>query len=412
MARKINRLTDKFAASKKAAGFYPDGNHLYLQVGKSGSRSWIFRYALDGKEHQMGLGAYPTFTLAEARERANKARQQLADGVCPLALKRETALAKRLQSDSIITFDQAADRYIKMRATGWTNIKHAQQWRNTLAAYASPIIGNLPVHRIDNALVMKVLEPIWIDKRETAERVRQRIGAIMDWAKTMKYRAGDNPADFKGNLDILLPKIKKNVQHQPALPYTEIGEFMAKLATMPGMASLALQFLILTATRTGETLKARWTEIDEAGRVWTVPAERMKSKKQHPVPLSDAALAILQKAKAEMIDSDFVFANSRSGAAMSENSCLSVLKRMGRTDVTTHGMRSSFKDWASEVAHCPNEVSEMALAHAIKDKTESAYRRGNLLAKRTKLMADWAAYCLAIPSDGDNVVLLHGRAAK
>ena len=187
---------------------------------------------------------------------------------------------------------------------------------------------------------------------------------------------------------------------------------MAKLATMPGMASLALQFLILTATRTGETLKARWNEIDEAARLWTIPAERMKSKKQHAVPLSDAAMAILQKAKAEMIESDFVFANSRSGAAMSENSCLSVLKRMGRTDVTAHGMRSTFRDWAGEVAHYPNEVCEMALAHAIKDKTEAAYRRGPLMAKRTKLMADWAAYCSTIPSDGDNVVHLHGRAAK
>ncbi len=407
-----NRLADKTVKSKKTPGYYPDGLNLYLQVSASGSKSWIFRYTLAGKAREMGLGAYPVFSLADARERANSARKLLADGDCPLALKRETVLTKRLQSDSIVTFDDAADRYVTMRATGWTNAKHAQQWRNTIKTYASPIIGTMPVHKIDNTLVAKVLEPIWIDKRETAERVRQRIGSVLDWAKTMKYRTGDNPADFKGNLDILLPKIKKTVEHQHALPFSEIGAFMAKLATMPGMAALALQFLILTATRTGETLGGRWSEFDLTAGVWTIPAERMKAKREHTVPLSDAALAILQKAKAEMIDSEFAFANSRSGAAMSENSCLSVLKRMERTDVTTHGMRSTFRDWASEVAHCPNEVAEMALAHSIKDKTEAAYRRGDLFAKRAKLMADWAAYCALIPAEnGANVVQLREVAA-
>ncbi len=228
----------------------------------------------------------------------------------------------------------------------------------------------------------------------------------------MKYRTGDNPADFKGNLDVLLPKIKKKVEHQPALPFSEINEFMRKLSAMPGMAALALQFIILTATRTGEALGARWSEFDLAAGVWTIPPERMKVKREHAVPLSGYALAVLQKAKSEMIESDFVFANSRSGAAMSENSCLSVLKRMERTDVTTHGMRSTFRDWASEVAHCPNEVAEMALAHSIKDKTEAAYRRGDLFVKRAKLMEDWAEFCATARNDIDKVVYIRGGRAN
>lgn len=413
MARKINRLTDKFVSGKRPAGYYPDGNNLYLQVGAAGSKSWSFRYGcgIHGREHEMGLGAYPTFTLAEARERANKARQQLADGDCPLQLKQDAAQAKRLEAGSIITFAAAAEQYIELQSPSWTNAKHPQQWRTTLETYAFPILGKLPVHRIDNVLVAEVLKPIWQTKRETAERTQQRIGSVMDWCKAKGYRSGDNPAD-KVLLKDLLPKTDKVVVHQPALPFAEIGAFMPKLAAMPGIASLAVQFIILTATRTGDVRFAVWGEIDEAKRLWTIPAERMKARKEHIVPLTDAALAILQKVKSEMIESDFVFPNDRTGKAMSENFGTALLKRMGRSDITIHGMRSTFRDWAAEVSHYPSDIVEMSLAHTIKNKTEAAYRRGDLLAKRTKLMADWAAYCALMPSENaENVVQLRELAA-
>lgn len=393
-----NRLTDKTVKSKKTAGYFPDGLNLYLQVSVSGSKSWIFRYTLAGKTREMGLGSYPTFSLAEARERANKARQQLADGVCPIELKRAGILAQQLQADSVITFDDAADRYIKMQTPSWTNAKHASQWRNTLAAYASPVIGQTPVHVIDNKMIVAILEPIWIEKRETADRVRQRIGKVLDWAKTMKYRTGDNPAELKGNLENLLPKTKSIVEHHPALHYTEIGTFMAELTARPAMSGLALQFLILTATRTNETLGARWVEIDEAAKLWIIPASRMKLKKEHRIPLSDFAMATLQKVKAEMRDSDLIFADAN-GKKLSTGVFTALLKRMKRENITTHGFRSTFRDWAGDVSHCPNEVCEQALAHRIEDDSEAAYRRGDLLAKRTKLMADWAAYCALIPSE-------------
>lgn len=413
MARRINRLNDKFVSGKRPGGYYPDGNNLYLQVGATGSKSWLFRYgcSIHGKEHEMGLGAYPTFSLVEARERANKARQQLADGNCPLKLKQDAAQTKRLEAGNIITFAEAAEEYIKLQSPSWTNAKHPQQWRTTLETYAFPVLGKLPVHRIDNTLVAEVLEPIWLTKRETAERVQQRIGSVMDWCKAKKYRSGDNPAD-KVLLKDLLPKTDKVVVHQPALPFAEIGAFMPKLAAMPGIASLAVQFIILTATRTGDVRFAVWGEIDETKRLWTIPAERMKTRKEHTVPLTDAALAILQKVKAEMIKSDFVFPNDRTGKAMSENFGTSLLKRMDKSDITIHGFRSTFRDWASEVSHYPSDVVEMSLAHTIKNKTEGAYRRGDLLAKRTKLMADWAAYCALIPSEsGANVVQLREVAA-
>jgi integrase len=403
-------LTDKDVRSKKVAGYYPDGKNLYLQVGKSGGKSWIFRYSLSGKSREMGLGAYPTFTLAEARGRANDCRQLLTDGIDPLTDKVAKKTAQRLQDASVITFENAAERYIAKESPSWTNAKHAQQWRNTLVTYAFPVLGKMPVHTIDNKMIVAVLEPIWIGKRETADRVRQRIGKVLDWAKSMGYRTGDNPAVLQGNLENLLASTKAVIEHHPALSFAEIGVFMEELANRHAMSGLALQFLILTATRVGETLGARWTEIDEAAKVWIIPAERMKAKKEHAVPLSDAALAILKKAKAEMCDSEFVFADAK-GKQLSTGAFTALLKRMERGDITTHGFRSTFRDWAAEVAHTPNEVAEMALAHQVKDKTEAAYRRGDLFAKRAKLMSDWAAYCALMPSaDGENVIQLRGVA--
>lgn len=410
MKRKINRLEPVTIGRLKTPGYYPDGLNLYLQVSATGSKSWVFRYTLAGKQREMGLGSFPTFSLANARERATAARQLLADKICPLETKRNKILADRLSTASVITFDDAAERYIKTHESGWKNLKHIGQWRSTIATYASPVIGKLPVHVIDNKAVVNVLEPIWNSKRETASRLRGRIEKILDWATTLKYRTGDNPARYKGNLDNLLTKSEKIIEHHPALPFKEIGAFMATVRTMPGMAALALQFIILTATRTSEVLNAKWSEFDLDVGVWVIPKARMKTRKEHAVPLSPEALAILRTIKLELYQSEFVFAGSN-GKALSNMACLSLLKRMGRTDLTVHGMRSTFRDWCSESTAYPRDVAEMALAHAIKDKTEAAYRRGDLFDKRTKMMADWAAYCTIVNTNTENVVSIRGRAA-
>lgn len=406
MKRIPNRLDDKTVKSKKKRGYYADGWNLYLQVSEAGTKSWIFRYALAGKERQMGLGAYPTFSLADARERAQAARKLLADGIDPIDARDKKREEAQLAAASVISFDDAAARYIATHEAGWKNIKHAGQWRATIATYASPVIGRLPVHAIDNKAVVSILEPIWNTKRETATRLRGRIEKILDWATTLKYRTGDNPAKYVGNLDNLLTKSKQLVEHHPALPFKEVGAFTATLRTMQGMAALALQFIILTATRTSEVLNARWAEFDLDAGVWVVPAARMKTGKEHAVPLSPDALAILRTAQAELIESEFVFAG-RNGKALSNMACLAVLKRMGRADLTVHGFRSTFRDWCSESTAYPRDVAEMALAHAINDKTEAAYRRGDLFDKRTRMMVDWSAYCALIPSENaDNVVQL------
>lgn len=407
MKRKINRLEPLAVARLKKQGYYPDGQNLYLQVGPTGTKSWVFRFTLDGKQREMGLGSYPTFGLADARDRAKTSRQLLADKIDPLETKRKKLLADRLSAASVISFDDAAAQYIKKQEPGWKNIKHASQWRATIATYASPLIGGLPVHLIDNAAVVSVLEPIWNNKRETATRLRGRLEKILDWATSLKYRAGDNPAKYKGNLDNFLTKSKKTVEHHPALPFIAIGAFMTELRNMPGMAALALQFIILTAARTSEVLKVQWSEIDLISGVWIIPRERMKSGKEHSVPLSFEALEILRKAESEMHSSHFVFAGTN-GKVLSNMACLAVLKRMERPGLTVHGFRSTFRDWCSESTAYPRDVAEMALAHAIADKTEAAYRCGDLFEKRTRMMADWSIYCASVRMDDNKVVNIEG----
>jgi integrase len=408
MKRKVNRLEPLVVAKMKTPGYYPDGLNLYLQVSAAKTKSWVLRYTLAGKSREMGLGAFPTFSLADARERATAARKLLADGIDPLETKRSKILADRLSAASVITFDDAATRYIKTHESGWKNLKHVGQWRSTIATFASPFIGMLPVHAIDNKAVVNVLEPIWNSKRETASRLRGRIEKILDWATTLKYRTGDNPARYKGNLDNLLTKSKKTVIHHPALPFIEIGAFMATLRTMPGMGALALQFVILTATRTSEVLNAQWSEFDLDAGVWVIPKERMKADKEHAVPLSPEAVEILHKAGWEMRASEFVFAGVN-GKALSNMACLAVLKRMERPGLTVHGFRSTFRDWCSESTAYPRDVAEMALAHTISNKTEAAYRRGDLFDKRTRMMADWAAYCATVRVTKNKIVNIRGR---
>jgi integrase len=391
----INRLTALQVARLKTSGYHADGGGLYLSIKPSGAKSWIFRYRYGGKEREMGLGSFNTFTLAEARERALVQRKLLADGGDPLASKRAAQLARSMAAANIITFDQAAETYIKSHRAGWKNEKHAEQWTNTLATYASPVLGALPAGQITTALVMRVLEPIWATKTETASRVRGRIEKVLDWCKVHGYRDGDNPAAWRGHLENLLsaPQKTKKVEHHPALPWREMGAFMAALQQMPGTAALALEFIILTNCRTSEAIGATWQEIDLPGALWTIPADRMKAEKEHFIPLSAAALAVLCKAQAEGKGGAYIFPSAKQVKPLSNMACLQLLKRMERGDLTVHGFRSSFRDWAGESTAHPREVVEHAMSHQLKDKAEAAYARGTLLARRRALMADWAAHC-------------------
>ena len=396
MARSTERLNALQVTKLEKPGYYCDGAGLYLQVSKSGSKSWIMRYTLDGKPCEMGLGSFVTFTLAEARARATAQRKLLADGINPLETKRNDQLIRRMAEASIITFDQAAADYINSNSPAWRNAKHGDQWRNTIATYASPVIGKLPVSKIDTAHVLRILTPIWLEKTETAVRLRGRIEKILDWAKAQGYRTGDNPAAWRGHLDAgLLPAPSKvaDAGHHAALPWSEIGAFMVALRAMQGAGARAMVIIILTATRTSEVLNAKWAEFDLDAKLWTVPRERMKSFKEHRVPLSEAVMSVMTKLKAEATGSEFVFAGRKAGSTLSNMVCLATLKRMERGDLTVHGFRSTFRDWVSETTSYPRDVAEMALAHAIEDKSEAAYRRGDLIEKRRALMTDWAIHC-------------------
>lgn len=411
MAREIERLNPLQVAKLKEPGYYCDGAGLYLQVSKSGSKSWIMRYTLDGKPCEMGLGSFRTFTLGEARKRATARRKLLADGIDPLAAKHSAMLAKRMAEASIITFDKAATAFIEANSPAWRNAKHGDQWRNTLATYASPVIGALPVSKIETAHVLRILSPIWSTKTETATRVRGRIEKILDWAKVQGYRTGDNPAAWRGHLSEALPKPSKvaDAGHHAALAWIEIGAFMVALRAAQGAGARAMELIILTATRTSEVLNAKWTEFDFDAGLWVIPKERMKGFREHRVPLSAAALAVLEKAKAESTGGEYVFMGRKTGA-LSNMACLQTLKRMGRADLTVHGFRSTFRDWVSEATSYPRDVAEMALAHAIEDKSEAAYRRGDLIEKRRALMSDWAAHCAVVRVSGD-VVAIRAKAA-
>lgn len=394
MTRGIHKLKALTVEKARDPGLYGDGGGLYLQITKAGVKSWLFRYMRNGKARGMGLGPLHTVSLADARVKAHECRKMLLDGIDPLDAKEQKRQAQLLEESKAKTFEQCAIAYIDAHKAGWKNAKHQEQWRNTLTTYVYPIIGNMPVAKIDVGMVKQILDPIWTTKTETASRIRGRMESIIDWATVHGYRTGDNPARWRGHLDKLLPAQSKvaKVQHHPALPYAEIAEFLAQLRTKEGVASLALEFLILTATRTGETINAKWDEIDLENGVWVIPAERMKSGRMHRVPLSDAAQAILRKIP-HLANSEYVFFGRQSGTPLSNMTLLQLLRRMGRDDLTTHGFRSTFRDWAAECTSHPREIAEAALAHTLKDKTEAAYQRGDMFEKRAKLMADWAEYC-------------------
>lgn len=378
-------------------GWHCDGHNLYLFV-RGNSRSWVLRYVgLDRKRRNMGLGTLDTVSLAEARKLAFALREQLRHPTNPIdpSLDRR-AKRKQMETEQArqMTFKQCADAYLSVASREWRNQKHASQWRNTLDTYVHPVIGDIPVADVDKALVLKVLRPIWEQKTETARRVRGRIELILNWATAEGLREGKNPAVWRDSLKGSLPnlsKVKKPI-HRPALPYSRMTEFMTALRSRDGMAAKALEFLILTATRSGETRGARWSEIDLATGVWTLPAERMKMLREHRVPLSDAAIELL-KSLTRIDGEDLVFPSSKADTPLSDMTLTALLRRMEYADVTVHGFRSTFRDWAAEVSHYPADMAEMALAHAVGDKVEAAYRRGDMLQKRFSMMNDWAEFC-------------------
>lgn len=411
MAKKAKELSALAVQRLKEPGRYAvggvDGLHLRI-VGES--RAWVLRIKIGDRRCDIGLGPYPEVSLANARDAAREHRKKVRDGIDPLQERQQARAALRVERTKSKTFKDCAEAYVEAHKAGWKNDKHIKQWSATLETYAYPKLGALPVAAIDTALVQEVLRPIWGTKTETASRLRGRIESVLDWAKVNGYREGENPARWRGHLDKLLParnKVQK-VEHHAALPYAEIGAFMVDLRKRDGISARALEFSVLCASRSGEVRNATWAEFDLVGKVWTVPGERMKAGKEHRVPLSDAAVALL-KALPRVKGSDHVFPAPR-GGALSDMALTAVLKRMERNGLTQHGFRSTFRDWAGETTAYPREVIEHALAHQLKDKAEAAYQRGDLLTKRARLMSDWAKFCATVAKPGTNVVAIKGVA--
>ena len=395
------RLTAKQVEYAKP-GRYGDGGGLWLEVSASGARHWTLRYQINGRARWMGLGSAEVVTLADARERARPARLALLDGIDPLEARRAQRAEQRRAQAATITFREAAKAVIETRESDWS-AEHARQWRASVAEVDSTL-GSLPVAAIDTALVLKAVEPIWRRAQTTGDRTRQRIEVVLDWATARGARSGDNPARWNGHLEHLL-KDSHKLKHHEAMPYNAVSGFMGELRARPGTAARALEFLVLCASRSGEVLGARWDEINIDQKTWTIPAARMKADKDHTVPLAPATLKILA---GQSRSSEFVFAAPRSGRAMERHALADVMKAMGRCE-TVHGFRSSFSDWAADNTAFPQEVREQALAHAIPNKVEAAYRRGALLEKRRRLMQAWTDYCSKPAPTGATVTSIGRR---
>jgi integrase len=406
----IHRLSARTIATKKRRGLYCDGGGLYLQIAEGGTKTWIFRYRspFTRKPRHMGIGSLNSVGLPEARQSAETQRGLLAQGVDPITARKEEIARKAAEAARTVTFAQCAASYVESHKAGWRNDKHAGQWRYTLETYAGPVLGALPVQEVDPGLVLKILQPIWTTKPETASRLRGRIENVLDWARVRGYRQGDNPARWKGQLQQLLPTLSKKgrVKHHKAMPFAEVAEFITRMRGIAGVPARCLEFTILTVARTGEAIKAKADEFDLERATWTVPASRMKAKKEHRVPLPPRAVAIVR----EMLDcgGDFVFSALKHTRHISNMAMLKLLDRM-QVDVTVHGFRSSFRDWAAERTNFQHELCEMALAHTIPNAAEAAYRRGDLFAKRRKLMEAWADY-LAKPQRNSAVISLRSAA--
>jgi integrase len=414
MPSKVNNALTPLAVKNAKPGRYADGGGLYLVVKDSGARSWVYRYMLHGKRRDSGLGpaGADSVTLASARDEATKLRLKIRAGIDPLAEKQQEKAAAKATEQAAkvagVTFGEVAASYIAANEGNWKNDKHRQQWRNTLATYVYPVIGDLPVASISTAHVLTIIEPMWNAKAETADRVRGRIETVLDAAKARGYREGENPARWRGHLAQILPaRARLSRGNHKAMPYEELPAFITKLRSREAVAAMALEFAILTAARTGEVLGARWDEVDMNKAVWTIPAARMKAGKEHKVPLSPRAIELLTKAAG--LGSEWLFP-SANGGKLSSMAMSMLLRRMG-VAVTVHGFRSSFRDWAAECTGYSHEVCEMALAHTIGNKAEAAYRRGDLLEKRRRLAHDWALFLDTPKGEAANVTPIRAEVA-
>lgn len=418
----INKLTALRVQREKTAGVLIDGGGLRLVVRATGSKAWVFRYTIDGKSREMGLGSYPQTSLEQARSLATDQRALVKDKIDPLQ-KREDDEKQRIVEQTqktalSTTFKECAVRCMEAKQAGWKSAKHAAQWASTLQTYAYPVFGNIPIQEVTTDLVLAALTPIWSTKNETASRVRQRIETVLSWASAMRLRSPNeiNPAQWRGHLDALLAKpsdVQPVDSHHAAVPFSVVPHVMRALRTHQGQSARALEFLILTAARTGEVIGATWDEIDWERRLWIIPANRMKAKKEHRVPLTERAYQILE-GQPRIFGNDHIFhGQSKKRAGLSNMAMLMLLKNpktdgcLGYPNATVHGFRSAFRDWAGETTSHGREVIEQALAHQLKDKAEAAYRRGDLLAKRLALMEDWATYIL---SASDQVIPIGGIA--
>ena len=425
MPKKLSNALDAKTVKYAKSGRHADGGGLHLLVKKSGARSWVFRYMLNGKSHDLGLSRCPEaiailqnagndeLTLAQARDVATIYRLKVKAGIDPIAEREDIAIAKaaevKAQKAAKVRFKDVAQAYIDANEDNWKNSKHRQQWKNSLATYVYPVMGDLAVSDIETTHVLAAIEPIWKDKAETASRVRGRIETVLDAAKVREYRTGENPARWRGHLSLILPaRTKLSRGHHKAEPYLSVPQIITQLRSRQAVAALALEFTILTAARTGEVLGATWDEIDIAKGIWTIPSKRMKAGREHRVPLAKRAMEIVQHVK--MLNASHVFSGNK-GGPLSQMAMSMLLRRM-KTDVTVHGFRSSFRDWAAECTGYPHEVCEMALAHTIGNKAEAAYRRGDLFEKRRRLMDDWAEHCNAQISGTAEVVPLRGIAGS
>ena len=411
MAREMHRLDALTVKRLDKRGLHADGGGLYLQISQFDTKAWIFRFTMSGRSRQMGLGPLHTVTLAEARQEAELCRKLVRSGIDPIEQRKLEKSKALVSAIKVMTFKECGERYLNAHDAAWTNFKHAAQWRSTLSTYVYPIFGDLPVQEVDTGLVLRVLEPIWSTKTETASRIRGRIESILDWASARGHRSGENPARWRGHLDKLMPaktKVQK-VKHHEALPFDEIGAFMAELRERTAVSARGLEFLIFTAGRTSEITNATWDEIDLNKKTWIIGGSRMKLKKEHRVPLSDDAINLLNK-MSELKQSEYIFPGSKKNSPLSNMAFLQLLKRMNRHEYTGHGFRSTFRDWAAECTSYQSEVVEMALAHAIGNKVEAAYRRGDLFEKRRHLMNDWAKYCRSSSVEGNrNVIRLENN---
>jgi len=420
MARQINRLSAIKVQKETKIGLHPDGGGLYLRVTASGGKFWVFRYMHTSKAREMGLGAIHAVSLSEARIRSVECRKLLSDGIDPIKAREEGQALIRLEAAKSKTFKECAESYIKAHEPAWRNEKHKWQWKNTLERFAYPIFSDLPVQEINVAIVLKVLEPIWTTKTETATRLRGRIELILDWATTREYRKGENPARWRGHLQNLLPRPSKiqKVKHQPSLPYEEISSFLSALQMQPGNAAKAMAFTIFTASRTSEVLGLTWEEIDMKKRIWTIPADRTKAGREHKVPLSQPAMDTLQTIQKEnsmlKVPYKTVFTAPTGDRPLSKMSMLMVLRRMNRADITVHGFRASFRNWTAEQTHYPREVAEAALAHINADKVEAAYMRSDFFEKRVQMMEAWGRHCFQpkTPDSEDTIVVVENFRKK